>query len=261
MFRVGFYQFRPQFGRPGKNFRKVAERLKDLHADLVLLPELPFTGYYFKDRAELKSLAEEPSKSPIVAGLAALCRERGFRIVTGFAERAKDKIFNSALLIGPRGVIRTYRKIHLFNMEKRWFDRGDLPYAVSGVKGVRVGMMICWDWIFPEAARALALKGADLLAHPSNLVLEHCQGVMPSRCIENGVFSVTANRFGEDRRPHGCVRFSGKSQIVGPRGDVLHLAPARREQLHCCDIDPAAARRKMITPRNHLLNDRRPEFY
>jgi predicted amidohydrolase len=261
VFRVGFYQFRPLFGEPDRNFRKVADRLKDLRADLVLLPELPFTGYLFRDRGELRALSEEPSRSPIVAGLAGLCRERGFRIVTGFAEKSRDKCFNSALLIGPRGVIRTYRKIHLFNLEKRWFDRGDLPFQVSRIKGVRVGMMICWDWIFPEAARMLALKGADVLAHPSNLVLEHCQRVMPSRCIENGVFSITANRFGEDRRPHGSVRFSGKSQIVGPRGEQLYMAPSQREQLYCCDIDPRAARDKMITPGNHLLKDRRPEFY
>jgi predicted amidohydrolase len=165
------------------------------------------------------------------------------------------------LLIGPRGIIRTYRKVHLFNLEKRYFDPGDLPFAVSRIRGVRVGMMICFDYIFPEAARALALKGADLLAHPSNLVLEHCQRVMPTRCLENGLFSVTANRFGEDRRPHGSIRFSGRSQIAGPGAEVIHTAPARREQLYFCDIDPGAARKKMVTPLNHLLKDRRPEFY
>jgi predicted amidohydrolase len=261
MFRVGFYQFRPLFGRTETNFNRITGRLEKASADLIVLPELPFTGYLFRDRRELLELSEEPATSPIVQGLAGLCRERGFYLVTGFAERAGDKCFNSALLIGPRGIIRTYRKIHLFNLEKRWFDPGDLPFAVSRIRGVRVGMMICFDYIFPEAARTLALEGADLLAHPSNLVLAHSQRVMPARCLENGLFSVTANRFGEDRRPHGSIRFSGRSQVAGPGGEAIHTAPARREQFFCCDIDPRAARKKMITPGNHLLKDRRPEFY
>jgi predicted amidohydrolase len=261
MFRVGFYQFRPLFGRPEANFRKIAGRLVEAEADLIVLPELPFTGYLFRDRRELLEMSEEPGRSSIVKRLMVLCRERGYYIVTGFAERAGDKCFNSSLLIGARGIIRTYRKVHLFNLEMGMFDPGDLPFAVSRIRGVRVGMMICFDYIFPEAARALALQGAELLAHPSNLVLQHCQRVMPTRCLENGLFSVTANRFGEEKRPHGSLRFSGRSQIAAPGGEVIHTAPARQEQLYISDIDPRAARKKMVTPNNHLLKDRRPEFY
>ena len=122
-------------------------------------------------------------------------------------------------------------------------------------------MMICFDWIFPEVARTLALKGMDLLAHPANLVLPHCQRSMPTRCLENGIFAVTANRFGVERRPHGSIAFTGRSQITGPGGEVIHQAPARRVELHVRRIDPSEARSKKITPRNHLLRDRRPTFY
>jgi predicted amidohydrolase len=261
MFRVGFYQFRPLFGEPAANFENIAGHLAKASADLIVLPELPFTGYLFRNRRELLELSEEPAASSIVKGLAALCRERGFYVVTGFAERAGDKCFNSSLLIGSRGIIRTYRKIHLFNLEKRYFDPGDLPFAVSRIRGVRIGMMICFDYIFPEAARALALQGADIIAHPSNLVLSHSQRVMPARCLENGLYSITANRFGEERRPHGSLRFSGRSQVAGPGGEVIYTAHARREQLYLCDIEPRTARNKMVTPGNHLLKDRRPEFY
>jgi len=261
MFRAGFYQFRPRFGEVRANCDRVLSRLREVDADLVVLPELCLTGYLFRDRRELLSLAETPSRSEAVSDLVGLCRERGFYVVAGFAERAGSRCYNSALLLGPRGLLRTYRKIHLFNEEKRWFDPGNRPFGVTRIRGVRVGMMICFDWVFPEATRALALQGADLVAHPSNLVLDHCQRVMPSRCVENGVFSITANRFGEDRRPHGKVRFTGRSQVAGPRGEVIHQAPSQREQLFLCEIDPARARDKKITPRNHLLKDRRPEFY
>jgi predicted amidohydrolase len=84
---------------------------------------------------------------------------------------------------------------------------------------------------------------------------------MVARCIENGVYAITANRFSEDRRPSGRVRFTGRSQIVDPRGDLLHRAPTQRTQLHIAQIDPTKARNKKITPNNHLLKDRRPEFY
>jgi len=110
-------------------------------------------------------------------------------------------------------------------------------------------------------ARTLALAGADVICHPSDLVLGHCQQAMLTRSLENGVFSVTANRFGADRRPHGEVNFTGRSQIVGPRGELLFRAPSQREVVHVLKIDPARARDKAITSQNQLLKDRRPEFY
>jgi len=130
------------------------------------------------------------------------------------------------------------------------------------VAGARIGMMICFDWAFPEIARSLALQGADLLCHPSNLVLPgHCQLAMRARCLENGIFAITANRCGEDRRPQGTLRFTGRSQIVGTRGEVLVRAPAATAAVRVAEIDPASSRDKNLTPRNHLLRDRRPEFY
>jgi predicted amidohydrolase len=145
--------------------------------------------------------------------------------------------------------------------ENSWFDPGDKELGIDRVRGARIGMMICFDWVFPEVARTLALAGADVICHPSDLVLGHCQQAMLTRSLENGVFSVTANRFGTDRRPHGEVRFTGRSQIVGPRGELLFRAPAQRDVLQVMEIDPARARDKAITPRNQLLKDRRPQFY
>ena len=116
--RVGYYQFRPVFGKPQANCRRVLRALATVEADLIVIPELAFTGYLFRDRRERAAMAEEPRRSSIVGSLIALCRERSMYLVTGFAEKARDKIFNSALLLGPRGLIQTYRKIHLFNLEK-----------------------------------------------------------------------------------------------------------------------------------------------
>lgn len=260
-FRAGYFQFRPIFGQPESNLKTVVDALRHSTADLIVLPELAFTGYYFSDRAEAFRLAEDVRKSPIVASLIALCRTKRMHIVTGFAEKRKDKCFNASLLIGPQGLRHVYRKLHLFNEEKKWFDPGDTTLAVHRVGDARIGMMICFDWIFPEVARTLTLRGAHVIAHPSNLVLNYCQDAMVTRCIENSVFAVTANRYGNDRRPHGDLKFTGQSQITAPKGVILRRAPAQKSEGHVTTLDLAMAENKHMTPSNDLLADRRPAFY
>jgi predicted amidohydrolase len=121
--------------------------------------------------------------------------------------------------------------------------------------------MICFDWLFPESARCLSLDGALVLLHPSNLVLPFCQDAMRTRCLENRVFAVTANRCGEDARGGERLRFTGASQITGPRGEVLARAPADRECVEVVEIDLEEARDKRVTSRNDLFGSRRPAAY
>ena len=108
--KVGYYQYRPVFGKVNRNLKKVTDKLAGVDADLIVLPELAFTGYYFRDRQEVKMLAENPCHSATVDTLSNLCKQEKLHIVTGFAERVKDKVFNSALLIGPKGIKHIYRK-------------------------------------------------------------------------------------------------------------------------------------------------------
>jgi len=261
MLRVGFFQFAPKFGEVATNLSKIVSAISSAEADIIVLPELAFTGYFFQDRSELAYLAEDPAKSPTVDSLIALCRERDFFLVTGFAEKSADKIFNSALLVGGDGVIHTYRKLHLFNTEKEYFDPGDTPLETIELRGARIGIMVCFDWAFPEVARVLALQSADLLCHPSNLVLTYCQKTMVTRCLENSVFAVTTNRFGSDIRHRGTLTFTGQSQIVAPDGGLIYRAKPDEEELFIAKIDVRKARNKWITQSNELLEDRRPEYY
>ena len=121
--------------------------------------------------------------------------------------------------------------------------------------------MICFDWVFPEVARTLALQGADLLCHPANLVLTFCQKAMLTRCLENSVFAVTANRTGIEIRPRGKLAFTGQSQITGPQGKVIVRSNSESQELILCEIDIESARDKSITDNNDLFIDRRPEYY
>ena len=129
------------------------------------------------------------------------------------------------------------------------------------MNGISIGMMVCFDWIFPEVARTLALKGADILCHPANLVLSHCQQTMLSRCTENLVYAVTANRTGSESNSSGTLDFTGTSQIVAPGGGIVHRSGKEIEEVHVAEVDILQSRNKCITERNDVLADRRPEFY
>jgi len=259
--RAGYYQFEVEFGRVEENLAKVAHALKSAEADLIVLPELFATGYLFTSREELAGLAESYPDGRTICALARIARRQGMTIVAGFAEKAGPKIYNSAVAVAPAGPAGRYRKAHLFNEEKLYFSPGERPFSAVDVGPARIGMMICFDWVFPEAARSLALAGAQIICHPANLVMPHCPDAMRVRALENRVFAITANRAGKDVRAGKELSFIGQSQIVTPAGEILHRAPETGEELFIAEIDPAEALDKNITPYNHVLKDRRPELY
>jgi len=178
--------------------------------------------------------------------------------VSGFNERDNGVLYNSAILIGPRGYVGKYRKMHLFMNEKDYFKPGNVGLPVFDIRLCTIGMLVCFDWIFPEVWRILALKGAEIVCHPSNLVLPGlAQKGVPIHALTNRVYIVTANRIGTE----GDLSFTGLSMIANPKGDILAQASQKREEVRIQDIDIAMARDKMITNRNHLFSDRRPEEY
>lgn len=263
--RLAFAQTRPRFGDVAGNLERAARLLDDLGAfDMLVLPELFSTGYVFRDRRELAGFAEGPDGATVRFLAQQAARRRGW-ICGGFAERNGERVFNSAALVGPDASVRVYRKIHLFDRETELFDPGDRPFDVheiaTGRGALRAGMMICFDWFFPESARCLALEGTEVILHPSNLVMGTCQNAMPTRCLENAVFAVTANRVGEDDRGDVSIAFTGESQITGPDGAVLTRAPARGQCTRVVEVNVDRAREKRITPRNHRFHDRRPALY
>jgi predicted amidohydrolase len=258
--RVGFLQMRPRFGAVDANTSAIEQALARVRDALVVLPELCTTGYLVASRAELETLAE-PAAGPTATRLMALARRNRLTVCWGFAERDGRRIYNSAQTVTPAGKRTLYRKAHLFDREKLFFDVPRGGFACFAAAGTRAGMMICFDWVFPEACRALALGGARIVLHPSNLVLPYCQQAMTTRCIENRVFAITCNRVGRESHGGRSLRFTGRSQIVGPRGEVLVRASATREELRLASIDPTTAVDKHMTLHNDLIGDRRPELY
>jgi 5-aminopentanamidase len=260
--RVGFYQYDPQFGAVAKNLDLLTARLDAADADLVVLPELCASGYQFISQEEVQQLAEPAHDGPTTRRLLEIAKRRRMHIVAGLPEKDGARCYNSAVIVGPSGFVGCYRKTHLFFEETLWFTPGDSGFQVWDIGQAKIGVMICFDWYYPEAARSLAVQGADIICHPSNLVLPHCPDSMPVRCLENRVFAVTCNRIGsEGRGGKEALTYIGNSEIVSPKGMILHRAPRDREELMIVDIDPAEARSKELNRYNDLLRDRRTGLY
>ncbi|MBN2171985.1 MAG: hypothetical protein JW819_11770 [Candidatus Krumholzibacteriota bacterium] len=260
--RVAVVQTAPRLGERAANLADMAARARAAAADLTVFPELATCGYAFGARDAVADLAERPGGSPGLDALQALAEELRGALVAGLPLAEGGRLYNAAALLRPGAEPVFYRKLHLFYREPELFDAGDAPPRVHEFRGLRLGLMICFDWIFPELARHLALAGADLIAQPANLVLTLCQDAMVTRAVENRVWTLTANRVGEERFPDGeTLRFTGGSQVVDPCGRRVLALPVGEPAAGTADVDPAAARDKMVTARNHVLDDRRPALY
>jgi len=261
--KIGIVQTSPVFGEVKRNLTEACDAMASCTADLWVLPELFATGYQFVSRSEVETLAEPIPNGPTTQRLTDFARTRRCTVAAGLPEKDDaGKLYNSAVLVGPTGLILRYRKIHLFAEEKRWFLPGDEPLSVADVGGARVGLMICFDHFFPEAARTLALRGAEIIAHPANLVMPvYAQLTMRARALENGVYTVTANRIGFEHRAADRLTYTGCSQIASPDGTLLYSGPADATDTAIVEIDPAQARDKSLTPWNDRLADRRPILY
>ena len=257
--RIGVGQIEPKIDRVQENISSLRSILLEAESkdiEVLVLPELANSGYSFSSKDEALARSESIPEGPFSQELLSWSK-KGRLVVAGICERDGERIYNSAGIFGDGIHLGTYRKIHLFNQEKEWFDQGQDEPPVISYRDYKFGIMICWDWIFPEVARILALKGALAILHPSNLVLQYCQSAMQTRSLENGVFSATANRIGIERN----LTFSGKSQITDTKGNVLVSIPDGIIKVEYADVDLREAEDKMLTSRNHRLNDRRPELY
>jgi len=258
--KIGYIQTSPLFGEKEQNFNQVRKLIGDTKADLFVLPELFATGYTFTSKEEVKNFAET-SDEKTTNFLKEISTKTGAVVVAGFIEKDDGKTYNSSIMVYKNKVIDIYRKIHLFNKEKLWFSPGNKKLSVHNVNGMKIGMMVCFDWFFPEVGRTLALRGAQIIAHPTNLVMPYCQQAMMTRCLENRVFAVTANRIGNEKRGGDNFTFTGGSQITSFDGKILSSAPTDKPFVDVVDIDVTKADNKMINEYNDLLKDRREEFY
>ncbi|MFC1555138.1 nitrilase-related carbon-nitrogen hydrolase [candidate division KSB1 bacterium] len=259
---VGYYQFKPEFGNIKENLDKIENKLSGYKFDIVVLPELCTTGYQFVSSEELRGYAGEIPGGYASERFVKMAKEFNAHIIAGIPELSDGLLYNSSILAGPGGILDVYKKTHLFFEETLIFEKGPIPPRVTDINGVKIGIIICYDWLFSENFRILSLSGADIIAQPANLVLPYCQLVMRARSIENRIFTITANRIGtEQRGGKPALEFTGQSQVTDVNGDILINSADNDEDFRTVEIDPKNARNKKLTEYNNILEDRRTDLY
>lgn len=264
----GLAQTEPRLGESARNLEGCLSWLEEAAAagcELVVLPECATSGYVFGSEKEAARSAESVP-GPSVEALERACARLGLHCVAGLLERDGNHLHNTAVLVGPEGLVGRYRKTHLPLLGvDRFVAPGDEPPGVFDTPLGRIGIEICYDLRFPELTRTLALHGAEIVVHPTNwptAVRTLADFLTRARAAENRIFLLTANRVGRE----GGTEFFGRSQVVDPGGTCLIEAGEDREELVVAEIDPSQAREKdrVIVPGEyelHLFGDRRPELY
>lgn len=266
--KIAAIQMDPKIMAKRANLDKILFEVKlaaNEDADLIVFPECALTGYVFASRDEAIPFMETVP-GPSTDELAICCRELGVHVIAGLLEVDADKCFNTAVLVGPRGLVGKYRKIHLpFLGIDRFIDHGNQPFRVYQTPIGNIGMHICYDCNFPESARVMALLGTDILALPTNWPEGRdkvAKYVIPTRAYENKVHIVAVDRVGRERG----TRFIGLSQIVNAWGDTIAKAGSDNEEVVYAEVSLEEARQKRVVFKAgefelDFIGDRRPEFY
>jgi N-carbamoylputrescine amidase len=269
--RIAVGQFEPRIGEKRENVAQTLELIDEAAergAELVVLPELCNSGYMFASHEEAESLAEPVPDGPTVAAWLERCATHEVVLVAGIAERDGDLLYNSAVVLAPNGHIGTFRKLHLWNEENRWFAKGDRGVPVFDTPVGRIATIVCYDGWFPECYRLAALGGADLVCIPTNWVPIPGQAkgqpamatiLCQAAAHSNSIVVAAADRIGVERGQ----RFIGQSVIVSHTGWPLS-GPAGEDGAELLvadvDLDEARSARKWNSF-NDPLRDRRPDAY
>jgi predicted amidohydrolase len=248
-----------------RNAVDALRRACETGARLLVLPELGNSGYVFNSRDEVAEAAEPVGGETTQLWLE-VAREFDAYICGGFTEVDGGRFYNSAVLVGPEGLVGHYRKIHLWDEEKLFFEPGNLGLNVFHLPFGRVGIMICYDGWHPEVARILKLKGADVILDPTCWVL--VPGVVtPENPVSayvhmatahvNSLFMVCADQCGVER---GCT-FLGRSCIAGPAGFVAGPGGHEDPEIVSAEVNLAQARYHHWTDLANPFADRRTDLF
>jgi N-carbamoylputrescine amidase len=269
--RIAVGQFEPRVGEKSANVARTLELIDEAAArgaELLVLPELCNSGYVFESADELAALAEEVPSGPTCEAWLERCARLGLVLVAGIAERDGDAFYNAAVVLTPEGFAGTYRKLHLWDQENRYFTPGDRGVPVFETRAGRVAALVCYDAWFPEVFRLAAAGGADVVCIPTNWVpipgQAEDQPAMATLLCQaaahvNSFVVAAADRIGVERGQP----FIGQSLVVSHTGwPAAGPAPVAEEALLVADVDLDEARAaRAWNEFNDPLADRRLDTY
>jgi N-carbamoylputrescine amidase len=268
--KVAALQMEPHIGDKDYNMAetlKIIDKAGKMGAKLMVLPELCNTGYIFNSREEAFALSEEVPEGPCTEEWIKKAKEYNAYICAGINEREGNNLYNSVVVVGPDGYIGTYRKMHLWNEEKLWFEPGNLGFPVFDLPFGKIGCRICYDVWFPETTRILAAQGADIICDSTNwVVVDPLQTKekptaatsAAQMSLMNSVYSICADRVGAER---GCT-YIGNSCITDPGGGfVAGPADPDKPEVVMAEINVVGARFRHWSAFNNPHTDRRLDWY
>lgn len=239
--KIGFCQFNVVYKNVEANLNRIKVMINNSGADLIVLPELCFSGYFFHSKEELFQYSNERIQKNIISELQQIAKDNDLYIVAGIAEKEVDKLYNSAIIVGPEGCIGNHRKVNL-TVNENIFDRGSM-FEVITIGKVKIGIVICFESWFPESYRILSLQGAQIICCPSNFGGPLTPDVLKVRSLENKVYTVLANRTGSEYSGTETEHFRGESQIIDYEGNILAKA-GNEDCIKVVDINPYETLRK-----------------
>ncbi|MCP4630280.1 MAG: hydratase [bacterium] len=268
--KVAALQMEPHIGDKERNVPESVSLITkacEMGVKLMVLPELCNTGYMFNSREEAFALSETVPEGPSTSAWIECCKKFDAHIVAGIAEREDNRLYDSAVVLGPEGHIGTYRKLHLWNEEKLWFEPGNLGLPVFDLTFGRIGCRICYDVWFPETSRILAAQGTDIICDSTNwVVAEPLQSKKKITAVYsaqqnslfNSCFSICSDRTGLERGQ----AFIGSSIISNPSGDLVAGPGSPDEpEIVLAEINLMEARYRHWSELNNPLTDRRLDVY
>jgi len=248
--RIGFCQFNVTHSNIEANLKKITDLLRDTEADLIVLPELCFTGYSFPSKEAVFPFADDSAQKKILNKLGIISKTKEIYLIAGIAEKEGNRLYNSAIVIGPEGYIGKHRKINLPKSENI-FDRGK-SLETFKIGNVKIGIAICFESWFPESMRILTLQGAQIICCPTNFGGPWTPNVIKARSLENKVFTIMANRVGKEQIGSEEAEFRGESQIVDHGGNLL-IRAKKEECIKIVDINPEEAKKKDIIIEGNII--------
>lgn len=240
-----------------KNLEKVSSLIGDHKLDLVVLPELFSTGYFYENIEDIQNLAEEVPSGFTTNKLLEIAKEKSTTIVGTILEKENNNLYICSVAVNPKGFLGKYRKKHLTNDEKKVYNRGEGSFVFE-VNGIKIGIIICFEGWLPERARELAKEGVQIILHSALICNPKSLEIMGIRALENNCYVAVSNACSTEVFNGEAITFRGESRIFGLNGDVL-LSADKKETIIISDLDTNLNRFKTLPDNDDLIKEL--EFY